>query len=89
MAARTLGSTGTRPPAARLHIDWTSCDGRGLCTELLPRELTRDRWGYPLATKSASRSDVGIGESSLDAASDAVALCPKLALTLIPTGTTG
>ncbi|CAN5259590.1 hypothetical protein BH09ACT6_BH09ACT6_07180 [soil metagenome] len=87
MAARTLNSTGTRPPAARLHIDWTTCDGRGLCTELLPRELARDRWGYPLATKSKTRSDVGIAESSLDAARDAVALCPRLALTLVPAGT--
>jgi ferredoxin len=30
---------------ARLHIDWTGCDGRGLCTELLPELLDRDEWG--------------------------------------------
>lgn len=30
-----------------LHIDWTKCDGRGLCTELLPTVLGRDDWGYP------------------------------------------
>ena len=34
---------------SRLHIDWTRCDGRGLCTELLPGVLGRDDWGYPLA----------------------------------------
>jgi len=28
-----------------LHIDWTSCDGRGLCVELLPGVLDRDDWG--------------------------------------------
>ena len=33
----------------RLHIDWTRCDARGLCTELLPELLTRDDWGYPLS----------------------------------------
>ncbi|MGZ6833987.1 MAG: ferredoxin [Mycobacteriaceae bacterium] len=32
----------------RLHVDWTRCDGRGLCTELLPRLNTRDEWGYPV-----------------------------------------
>ncbi|WP_223843187.1 ferredoxin [Amycolatopsis methanolica] len=32
----------------RLHIDWTACDGRGLCTELLPELLDRDPWGYPV-----------------------------------------
>ena len=35
-------------PTLRLHIDWTRCDGRGLCTELLPTALDRDDWGYPL-----------------------------------------
>ncbi|MGI9124601.1 MAG: ferredoxin, partial [Mycobacterium sp.] len=29
----------------KLHIDWTRCDGRGLCTELLPDVLDRDEWG--------------------------------------------
>jgi ferredoxin len=33
----------------RLRVDWTACDGRGLCTELLPEILTADDWGYPLA----------------------------------------
>jgi hypothetical protein len=36
------------PMTARLHIDWTACDGRGLCQELLPELLARDEWGYPL-----------------------------------------
>ncbi|MET4001897.1 ferredoxin [Arthrobacter sp. UYCu511] len=37
-----------------LHIDWTRCDGRGLCTELLPTVLVRDDWGYPLALHSTN-----------------------------------
>lgn len=68
-----------------LHIDWTKCDGRGLCTELLPALLARDEWGYPVPRRSRSgkRADVPIGEESLDAAGDAVQLCPKLALSLL------
>ena len=33
----------------RLHVDWTACDGRGLCAELLPELLVEDDWGYPVA----------------------------------------
>lgn len=68
-----------------LHIDWTRCDGRGLCTELLPDLLGRDKWGYPVALKGApaARSDVVIGNRHLDAATDAVALCPLLALSIV------
>ncbi len=41
--------TSPKKTSSRLHIDWTRCDGRGLCTELLPGVLSRDDWGYPLA----------------------------------------
>lgn len=63
-----------------LHIDWTACDGRGLCTELLSERLTRDEWGYPRALGYGS--DIPIPRSLLDAAGDAVALCPRQALSL-------
>ena len=33
----------------RLHVDWTRCDRRGLCHELLPEILVADDWGYPLS----------------------------------------
>jgi ferredoxin len=74
----------SEPPAARLHIDWTLCDGRGLCTELLPDQLARDEWGYPLArsVNPADRSDVPVAADQLGAAADAVALCPRQALRL-------
>lgn len=67
-----------------LHIDWTKCDGRGLCTELLPEVLDRDDWGYPLVRKSltADRSNAAISPDEVAAARDAVKLCPKLALGL-------
>ena len=35
--SRESPSTGT----ARLHVDWTRCDGRGLCAELLTELLER------------------------------------------------
>ena len=65
-----------------LHLDWTKCDGRGLCAEILDRALTRDDWGYPVSLRGAegSRSEVPLRADELDAADDAVALCPVLAL---------
>jgi len=65
-----------------LHIDWTRCDGRGLCAELLPTVLDRDDWGYPLAKRAhkSDRSNVMIGPADAEAAREAVHLCPKLAL---------
>ncbi|KRE32106.1 oxidoreductase [Mycobacterium sp. Soil538] len=71
--------TNTAAPR-RLHIDWTRCDGRGLCTELLPGVLGRDDWGYPLA-RDGSREPV-IPRGALREARMAVNRCPRLALSL-------
>lgn len=65
----------------RLHIDWTRCDGRGLCTELLPDLLTRDDWGYPLSINNSREPE--ILDEDLRYAKAAVKRCPRLALTLI------
>jgi ferredoxin len=65
----------------RLHIDWTRCDGRGLCAELLPGVLRRDPWGYPLA-RDGSR-EPAIPARALGDARAAVRRCPRLALSLI------
>ena len=35
-------------PAQALRIDWTRCDGHGLCAALLPQAISRDEWGYPI-----------------------------------------
>ncbi|TJY70442.1 ferredoxin [Arthrobacter sp. CAU 1506] len=68
-----------------LHIDWTRCDGRGLCTELLATLLTRDDWGYPISRRGDGiRGEVPIAPGHEEAAREAVILCPKLALTLRP-----
>jgi ferredoxin len=59
-----------------LEIDWTRCDGHGLCAALLPRRITRDEWGYPILAAHPIRH----GETTN--ARRAVALCPALALRL-------
>ena len=68
-------------PQSRLHIDWTRCDGRGLCIELLPGVLRRDPWGYPLARDGSREPE--IAAAALREARAAVDRCPRLALTLI------
>jgi ferredoxin len=75
--------TESRAPATtpRLHIDWTRCDGRGLCSELLAQLLSRDEWGYPLS-RDNSREPAVPGRM-VKYARRAVARCPRVALTLI------
>jgi ferredoxin len=68
-----------------LHIDFAQCDGRGLCTELLPELLARDDWGYPMSRSAPSGHggrDVRVPEGLTEAAQDAVELCPVQALML-------
>lgn len=64
-------------PGRTLHIDWTRCDARGSCIELLPELLRRDNWGYPLARTG---SEFAVPAHLDEAAEDAVSLCPVLAL---------
>jgi ferredoxin len=60
----------------RLTVDPVLCDGRGLCAELLPWLVTLDDWGFPIV-----RDDT-IDEGSLGEVSEAVRVCPRLALRL-------
>ena len=64
---------------SRLHIDWTRCDGRGLCAELLPEVLYRDEWGYPLASEREPRVPAAVEAHARRAVRD----CPRLALRLV------
>ena len=59
-----------------LAVDWTSCDGRGLCAELLPELVRRDDWGYPLLAPGP------VPPALVDHATHAVRACPTLALRL-------
>ena len=61
---------------ARISVDWTACDGRGLCSELLPELVRRDDWGFPLlASEPVPRELRGHAER-------AVRACPRMALRL-------
>jgi ferredoxin len=73
--------TSAAAPRSRLHIDWTRCDGRGLCIELLPGVLRRDPWGYPLARDGSREPE--IAARALGDARAAVDRCPRLALSLV------
>ena len=65
----------------KLHIDWTACDGRGLCIELLPEVLAEDDWGYPVARDGAG-NDVEVPKGIRTHVHRAVAQCPRAALRL-------
>lgn len=64
-----------------LDIDWTRCQGRGLCVELLPELLVEDDWGYPEA-RGHDRS-LPVPPKLLPYAEEAVRDCPRLALRLL------
>jgi ferredoxin len=70
----------SRDTTARLHIDWTRCDGHGSCAELLPGLLGVDDFGYPVA-RSGER-DPAVPRRDRDAAQHAVRNCPVMALRL-------
>ncbi len=59
-----------------LNIDRITCDGRGMCAELLPELLELDEWGYPIV-RSAE-----VPPALLDHARRAIAACPVLAFRL-------
>ena len=58
----------------KLEIDWTRCDGHGLCAALLPDRISRDEWGYPVLHSTAVNPDAPTPVRR------AVAACPALAL---------
>jgi ferredoxin len=61
---------------SKLEIDWTRCDGHGLCGTLLPDEIMLDEWGFPvLRGREITRGE-------LTNARRAVLACPALALRL-------
>jgi ferredoxin len=62
--------------AATLQIDWTRCDGHGLCAALLPDRVGLDEWGFPLLRDAVVTADDEIDTRR------AVAACPALALHL-------
>jgi ferredoxin len=65
--------------ATELRIDWTRCEARGVCLELLPGLLQPDDWGYPM-TRDPGR--LLVPASALPDAAAAVRECPRMALRL-------
>jgi ferredoxin len=60
----------------RLQVDWTRCDGHGLCSRLLPERVGLDEHGFPVLDGSE------VGHDLLPAARLAARSCPALALRL-------
>ena len=60
----------------RLVVDWTRCQGHGLCAELLPEAIELDEWGYPVVEPA------GIPDELRRAAARARDACPVVALRL-------
>jgi ferredoxin len=68
--------------AASLAVDWTRCDGHGLCAQLLPERIVLDEWGFPMLREAP------VTRSERVAVRRTVAACPALALRLSPATTT-
>ena len=68
--------TSTAQQGDHLEIDWTRCDGHGLCAALLPGRISRDEWGFPVI---AARP---LGRGEQREVRRAITVCPSLALRL-------
>jgi ferredoxin len=62
-----------------IRIDWKSCDGRGLCAELVPELIKLDEWGYPIVQPGA------VPKPLMGHVKRAAAACPTLAVHVIKT----
>ncbi|MFC3994725.1 NADH-ubiquinone oxidoreductase-F iron-sulfur binding region domain-containing protein [Nocardiopsis sediminis] len=60
--------------ASKMMLDWSRCDGHGLCSVLAPDLVQLDNNGYPQKTVMA------VPEKFRDTAEKAVEMCPALAL---------
>jgi ferredoxin len=64
------------PTGHRLAVDWSRCDGHGLCGHLAPELIRLDGNGYP------TFADAPVPVWLEPSARKAVAMCPALALRL-------
>jgi len=60
----------------KIRVNPILCDGYGQCAELLPEAVRLDEWGYPLLRGGP------LPRKLEPAARRAVAMCPRLALSL-------
>jgi NADH:ubiquinone oxidoreductase subunit F (NADH-binding)/ferredoxin len=78
---RPAGQALPVPAAAgesRLALDWTRCRGHGLCAHIVPELVQLDRQGFPVML------DMPVPPWLGRQAGQAVAMCPSLALRLVP-----
>lgn len=61
-----------------IKIDWTRCDGHGLCSRILPEHISLDEWGFPILDHARLTPELR------SAAALAARSCPALALRLTP-----
>jgi ferredoxin len=61
---------------SRISVDPITCDGHGLCAELLPELISLDDWGYPILHSNEVPDHLrALARRARDA-------CPTLALIL-------
>lgn len=72
----TTSARSASAKAARLRVDWTRCDGHGLCAALFPERVRLDDWGFPLI------DDTPLDAGDLRHARRVALACPALALRL-------
>lgn len=61
---------------SRLVIDWTRCDGHGVCHALVPELVALDEWGFPIVDDRQISAELRVH------AQRAATACPALALRL-------
>ncbi len=66
--------TATATDGPTVQIDWTRCDGHGLCAALLPVRIQLDEWGFPIIARAP------LAPAEVTDARRAVLACPALAL---------
>ena len=67
----------TDAPVARLVLDGSRCDGRGICALCCPERISLDQWGFARVDSEPIGRD-----AVLTRARRAVAACPEGALSL-------
>jgi ferredoxin len=63
----------------KLRVNPITCEGHGVCAELLPELISLDPWGYPLLAPGE------VPRALADQARMAAAGCPTLALLITKT----
>ena len=58
----------------RLRVNPITCDGHGVCAELLPEVIGMDPWGYPMVSAGPVPAEL-VAHARM-----AAAACPTLAL---------